>query len=169
MRIWVVFAALLLANCDRAVDASRSEAGGLILGSCIRITSPVFLVVHTEKTNQYKEVPRLTVVPPGNVLAPFSIEAFESGGVTGNQYARVVRVIRPDVTMRVRRVWLLKSFEGQTISVVAQISPTEDADITFLLQDAAMVGLLDAAAAGMPAPKRETLFLPGYVRFCDAR
>lgn len=129
----VALTALCFASCDKAVDMSSNPTATRLIGRCVQVATRLFLVERTEKKMHFPEITRVMVVPPGSSLAPYSVATYEAHHTSSNQFARVVRIVRPGAHLRILSVWRLQAFEGDSVAVMARLDDGTTAELSWLM------------------------------------
>jgi len=168
---------IVMFDCSRAdqVEITDRKEVRQIAGRCVETVVPMFLVRRSRPKIESEDLLRYMIVRPGELFAPFSVDAYERGEVEPDKLAEIVQVIPAGYRLKVESVWSLKRFEGDILSVSTTIQAhgvgEVTADMSSLLDEVWSLDLADGKISDFESSELQgrPILDPGYGRPCGSQ
>jgi len=173
-RMCLVMILIGIGGCSKRTELTKRRAFAGLIGRCVEIKQPVFLVRVAREDVRFEAISRYLIVRPGGLFAPFSVAEYKDGTYTPDVGGTVIEVLKEGTQLQFSRVWRISSFEGAILLVTTEFVTEKDGEITAdvgkLLDD---VWRLDLADGKLSEFEQQELAGRGvlderYARFCEA-
>ena len=166
----------LVANlgCKRRIEVTDQRAFEELVGRCIEITQPVFLVRVTREDLRFEDIERYLLVRPGTIYTPYSVADYIRGNFSPDPGGEVIEIVSEGTKLKLTRAWQISGFEGAILIVTGEVSTQKEGrllvDIGQLLDDVWRLDLADGQLSDFEQHElanREMLD-HRYSRFCNS-
>jgi hypothetical protein len=163
-----------IGGCSKRTELTKMSAFAGLIGRCVEIKQPVFLVRVAREDVRFEDISRYLIVRPGGLFASFSVAEYKDGTYTPDVGGTVIEVLEEGTQLQLSRAWRISSFEGAILLVTTEFVTEKDGEITAdvgkLLDD---VWRLDLADGKLSEFEQQELAGRGvlderYASFCEA-